>query len=89
MKPIKAVDVTKEVLITTKFLKVHSGPVCIGCPERIGIMDVSKPDYGDPVDVYDDEVPIIHACGVTPQSVLMQNRLEFAMTYSPGHIFGT
>jgi uncharacterized protein YcsI (UPF0317 family) len=26
-----------------------------------------KPDFGDPIDIMDDEIPVFHACGVTPQ----------------------
>ena len=89
MKPIKATDVAKEVLITTKFPKAHGGPVCVGCPESIGIQDLSKPDYGDAVDIYPDEVPVFHACGVTPQNVLLQSGVRFAITHSPGHMFVT
>ena len=89
MKPIKAMDVTKEVLITTKFPKAHGGPVCVGCPDSIGIYDLSKPDYGDAVDIYPDEVPVFHACGVTPQNVLLQSGVRFAITHSPGYMFVT
>ena len=89
MKPIKAMDVAKEVSITTKFPKAHGGPICVGCPESIGISDLTKPDYGDPVDVYPDEVPVFHACGVTPQQVLIQSNVEFAITHSPGYMFVT
>lgn len=87
MKPIKAVDVAKEVLITSQFPQAHGAPICVGCPKSIGISDLSNPDYGDAVDIYPDEVPVFHACGVTPQHVLMQSNVEFAITHSPGHMF--
>ena len=29
-----------------------------------------QPDYGDAVEVRDDELPVFWACGVTPQSVI-------------------
>jgi uncharacterized protein YcsI (UPF0317 family) len=89
MKPIKALDVTKEVLITSKYPKAHGGPICVGCPESIGISDLNNPDYGDAVDVYPDEVPVFHACGVTPQNVLEESKVEFAITHSPGFMFVT
>jgi len=89
MKPIKALDVAKEVQITSKFPKAHGGPICVGCPTCIGITDISKPDYGDPVDIYPDEVPVFHACGVTPQNIIMKSQVEFAITHSPGHMFIT
>mmetsp|Transcript_8212 Transcript_8212/g.17492 ORF Transcript_8212/g.17492 Transcript_8212/m.17492 type:complete len:397 (-) Transcript_8212:156-1346(-) len=89
MKPIKALHVAKEVEITSKFPQAHGGPLCVGCPEAIGILDLNKPDWGDRVDVLPGEVPVFHACGVTPQQVLMESGVPFAITHSPGHMFVT
>lgn len=50
----------------------------------IGIADLAKPDYGDPVTVADDEIPVFWACGVTPQSVIAAARVPFAITHAPG-----
>jgi len=83
MKPIKAVDVALEVQITSQFPQAHGGPVCVGCPNAIGIDDIMKPDWGDSVTIQPDEVPVFHACGVTPQNVLMESKIEFAITHSP------
>ena len=49
---------------------MHGAPVHLGHPHLIGIKDLAKPDYGDPVPVADDEIPVFWACGVTPQSVI-------------------
>jgi uncharacterized protein YcsI (UPF0317 family) len=38
----------------------------------IGILDISKSDYGDAVNINDDEMPVFWACGVTPQAVVMK-----------------
>lgn len=42
--------------------------------EQLGISDLSKPDYGDPVDIKEGEIPVFWACGVTPQAVIMKSR---------------
>ncbi len=89
MKPVRGVDIAKEVMITEKYPKAHGGPVCVGCPESIGIMDLDLPDYGDKVEVKGGEVPVFHACGVTAINVLVQSRVEFAITHSPGCMFVT
>ena len=89
MKPINACQVAKEVLITNKYPHAHGNPVCVGCPEAIGIYDLSKPDWGDAVEMQADEVPVFHACGVTPQSVLMDSKVPFAITHSAGYMFVT
>jgi len=89
MKPIPALQVSKEVEITSKFQHAHGGPVCIGRPDVIGIQDLDNPDWGDSIDLEPDEVPVFHACGVTPQAVLMESKVPFAITHSAGHMFVT
>jgi uncharacterized protein YcsI (UPF0317 family) len=89
MKPIKSVDVAKEVLITAQYPLAHGPPLCVGNPHSIGIEDVSKPDWGDAVEILEDEVPVFHYCGVTPQQVLMESGVEFFISHSPGHMFVT
>jgi uncharacterized protein YcsI (UPF0317 family) len=50
----------------------------------IGITDLSKPDYGDAVDIYEDEIPVFWACGVTPQAALQHAKPAFCITHAPG-----
>ena len=87
MKPVKALDISKVCEITSKYPQAHGVPVCIGCPESIGIDNLNKPDWGDAVEVMRDELPVFHACGVTPQNVLMMSGISFAITHSAGHMF--
>jgi uncharacterized protein YcsI (UPF0317 family) len=84
MRPFKAADAIRAVQITSRFPSVHGAPVHLGNPELIGITDLSSPDYGDPVPVHADEIPVFWACGVTPQAALAQARLPFAITHAPG-----
>ncbi|MBR0694552.1 putative hydro-lyase [Bradyrhizobium lablabi] len=84
MRPFKPADAIRAVQITSRFPSVHGAPVHLGHPHSIGIRDVAKPDYGDPVPVADDEIPVFWACGVTPQAVIANARLPFAITHSPG-----
>ena len=49
MRPLKPADAIRAIQITTRFPAVHGAPVHIGKPELIGINDIMKPDYGDPV----------------------------------------
>lgn len=92
MKPIKVTDIAKEVLITSQYPHAHGEPVCIGHPESIGIdsKKLMEPDYGDPVEVKEDELPVFHCCGVTPQNVLLNcPDLDLVITHSPGCMFVT
>jgi uncharacterized protein YcsI (UPF0317 family) len=84
MRPFKPADAIRAIQITTRFPAVHGAPVHIGDPRQIGIADLAKPDYGYAVPVGDDEIPVFWACGVTPQSVILDSKPEFAITHAPG-----
>jgi uncharacterized protein YcsI (UPF0317 family) len=84
MRPFKPKDAIRAVQITSRFPSVHGAPVHLGLPHAIGIKDIAKPDYGDPVPVADDEIPVFWACGVTPQAVIASAKLPFAITHAPG-----
>ncbi len=89
MRPFKPAEAIRAIQITTRFPAVHGAPVHFDKPEQIGIKDISKPDYGDAVSIQPDEVPVFWACGVTPQSVILQSRPDFAITHAPGHMLVT
>ncbi|MBC7360486.1 Uncharacterized protein YcsI, UPF0317 family [Desulfacinum infernum DSM 9756] len=87
MRPIHWSRVADACIITGRYPDVHGAPVHVGYPGMIGIRDISKPEYGDAVEILSDEVPVFWACGVTPQNVLLQAKLPFAITHAPGHMF--
>ncbi len=87
MRPIPKDMIIRAVQVTSRFPQVHGAPVCIGDPEAIGINDVARPDFGDPSTIYDGEVPVFWACGVTPQAVAMEAQPEIMLTHAPGNMF--
>ena len=89
MRPIPYDKVVKSVTVTEQVPSVHGTPVHIGDPSIIGIKDISKPDFGDSVTINNGEIPVFWACGVTPQSVVMNSKPDFVITHSPGHMFIT
>jgi uncharacterized protein YcsI (UPF0317 family) len=89
MRPMKPRDAIRAVQITSRFPSVHGAPVHIGLPDQIGINDIAKPDYGDPVPVEPDELPVFWACGVTPQAVIAAAKVPFAITHAPGMMLVT
>jgi len=84
MRPMRAAAAIRAIQITSRFPDVHGAPVHLGDPALIGIADLSRPDYGDAVDVLPDELPVFWACGVTPQAAIEQARPEFCITHAPG-----
>ena len=84
MRPFKPADAARAAKITARYPRVHGAPVQIGDPASLGIVDIGKPDYGDAVAIAGDEVPVFWACGVTPQSIILESKPEFAITHAPG-----
>lgn len=89
MRPMPASQAIAAVEITSRMSSVHGAPVHIGHPELIGIRDLQKPDYGDPVPLMPGELPVFWACGVTPQAAALSSRPPLMITHAPGHMLVT
>ena len=89
MRPIATTMIDRVVEVTSRYPLAHGAPVHIGDPAALGIADLAHPDWGDAVSVEDDALPVFWACGVTPQSVIMESKPEVAITHSPGYMFIT
>lgn len=87
MRPIKKHKVTHSCVITSHFDKMHGSPIHIGYSKMIGIKNINKPDYGDYIEIKDDEIAVFWPCGVTPVNVLKEIKIPFAITHTPGHMF--
>lgn len=86
MRPIPAAQVATAVRVTSRYPAVHGAPVHVGDPTALGIADLGAPDFGDPVELGDGDVPVFWACGVTPQAAVMQSQPPFAIGHAPGHM---
>jgi uncharacterized protein YcsI (UPF0317 family) len=84
MRPFSPVDAIRAIEITSRYPRVHGSPVHLGDPRAIGIDDLGKPWAGDPTEVREGEVPLFWACGVTPQSVVLDAKPARCITHSPG-----
>ena len=89
MRPIPYNQIVRAVTVTAAMPRVHGSPIHIGNPDIIGIKDINHPDFGDPVTIRENEVPVFWCCGVTPQSVVMNSKPSFCITHSPGHMLIT
>ncbi len=89
MRPLTPAQAVRAVQVCSRFPRAHGAPVHIGDPSALGIGDLERPDFGDPVEVRPGEVPVFWACGVTPQAVAMEARPPLLITHKPGHMFVT
>jgi uncharacterized protein YcsI (UPF0317 family) len=89
MRPLSPKDTIRAIQITSRFPAVHGAPIHIGLPHLIGITDLARPDYGNPVEVTPTELPVFWACGVTPQAVIAEAKPAFSITHAPGSMLVT
>ena len=89
MRPMKAKDAIRAIEITSRFPEAHGTPVHLGDPRQIGIQDISTPDFGDPITIESDEIPVFWACGVTPQVAISNAKPSICITHAPGYMLIT
>ncbi len=74
--------------ITSDYPWAHGAPIHRGDPAEIGIMDVHRPNWGDPP-VSTNGVPVFWPCGVTPQNALANAKPPICITHTPGRMLIT
>lgn len=89
MRPMTPAQAIRATQICARFPKAHGVPIHFGDPATIGIHDIDRPDYGDPVEFRPGELPVFWACGVTPQAAAVAAKLPSVITHAPGHMFLT
>ncbi|HEV2946351.1 MAG TPA: putative hydro-lyase [Gemmataceae bacterium] len=89
MRPMTPHQALQASRVCARFPRAHGAPVHSGNPGAIGISDLMRPDFGDPVTIKTGEVPVFWACGVTPQAVAMEVKPPLLITHKPGHMFLT
>jgi uncharacterized protein YcsI (UPF0317 family) len=87
MRPLTPEQAIRAVQVTTRFHLTHGAPVHMGSPEAIGIKDLNRPEFGDPVTIHPGEIPVFWACGVTSTLAALSAKLALVITHSPGHMF--
>ena len=87
MRPMKPEEAIRATQITTRYHLTHGAPIHIGSPEVIGIKDLARPDFGDPVTIKPGETSVFWACGVTAMLAATSVPLPLVITHAPGHMF--
>ena len=89
MRPYKAEELPLAVSASGRYPSMHGAPVHVGDPEALGVKDLYNPEFGEPVAIEEDQLPVFWACGVTPQAVAVEAKPTLMITHSPGHMFIT
>jgi uncharacterized protein YcsI (UPF0317 family) len=51
MRPMTPPQAIQATAICSRFGRAHGAPVHFGEPQAIGIRDLGRPDFGDPVEI--------------------------------------
>lgn len=89
MRPIREIDISSVTDLTRRMPSAHGEPIQIGSHDQLGIDDLCRPDFGDPVTIQDGEIPVFWACGVSAQAVALHTEIPLMITHAPGHMFIT
>lgn len=89
MRALPPDRVDEAVALSRRYPLAHGAPVHVGDPAEIGIIDITRPDWGDPAPVEGDHVPVFWACGVTPQVAIEAAAPPLCITHRPGHMLIT
>jgi uncharacterized protein YcsI (UPF0317 family) len=87
MRPIPHPLVSRAVQITSRYASVHGAPIHVGDPKFLGIEDLDRPDFGDPVTIGEGEAPVYWACGVTSSLAVLSAKPDMCITHAPGYMF--
>lgn len=88
MRPYKSKDIDRVRKVCSPFKRFHGEPIAWGFDdayEKLGIKDLTKPDFGEVTLIKDDEIPVFWGCGVTPQ-IAAQVCKGKVMAHTPGHM---
>ncbi|XP_054652250.1 D-glutamate cyclase, mitochondrial [Dunckerocampus dactyliophorus] len=69
--------------------QAHGAPVHIGDAAFLGIQDLSRPDYGDRVELQPADIPVFWACGMTAVEAIMSSKPTLAFSHTPDCMFLT
>ncbi|KAI3367993.1 hypothetical protein L3Q82_026816 [Scortum barcoo] len=89
MRAVPADVLDAAVEVTHLNPLAHGAPVHIGDPALLGIQDLSRPDYGEPVELQPGDVTVFWACGVTAIEAILSSKPSLAFSHSPGCMFLT
>jgi uncharacterized protein YcsI (UPF0317 family) len=89
MRPFAARDVTTVKNITSRFSRVHGGPLHVGDHQALGIADIARPDFGELLLPLPGEVAMYWGCGLTALAALEQSGISHFITHAAGAMLVT
>jgi len=89
MRPFRNSDLTRVIAITGGMPLSHGAPLHVGDEEELGIEDLARPDWGEPVLPEPNETAAFWPCGLTALAALQNSGLPFFISHAPGAMLVT
>ncbi|XP_033628201.1 D-glutamate cyclase, mitochondrial-like [Asterias rubens] len=87
MRPIPKELVETAFRVTLPLTRNHGAPIHIGDPALIGISDITKPEFCDPLNFQEGDVPVFWACGITGTEAILSLKCPIAFSHYPGSMY--
>jgi uncharacterized protein YcsI (UPF0317 family) len=84
MRPFRRDQIAIVKEVTSRFPRVHGGPIHEGAPSALGIADLTRPDFGEPMEILPEEIPLFWGCGLTVLTALERSQIPLFITHAPG-----
>lgn len=85
MRCIDRRDLDRLRALTAQHPEAHGAPVHVGDPALLGIANLSRPEWGLPIQIGPGEVPVFFASSLTAQQAAAAAPIALSITSTPGH----
>ncbi|MBE0370250.1 D-glutamate cyclase family protein [Pseudoalteromonas aurantia] len=89
MRPFTPSDLVKAIQIGALNRSPHGLPVHFGEPKDIGIYDLNKPVFGEPIDINKKCMPVFWTSNMTAQLAITKIAPKLCIINSPEHLLVT
>jgi uncharacterized protein YcsI (UPF0317 family) len=88
MRPVPAALVSRAREVTAALTQCHGAALDCTDPAVLGIADLQRPNFGDPVQLHDGDVPLFWPCGVTTAlaAISAVDSPHVVLTHAPGEL---
>jgi uncharacterized protein YcsI (UPF0317 family) len=88
-RPFAHADVDAVARITERLPAGHGGPLHVGDAAALGIADLARPDFGEPLPPGPGETMMFWGCGLTATEALRAAGVPRFVTHRPGRMLVT
>lgn len=89
MRPMDTANAIRAIQVTSRFPATHGGPLHFGDPTRLGLKDLSTPDFGPVPILAPDELPVFWACSATAVLAAQAAKPDLMITFDPPYMLIT